>query len=270
MLRELVAWFGPSSPNVAVEVQPAAQEAALHFIHVDHLNTPRLVADAAGTTVWKWDQQEPFGVNVADEDPDSNSMAFEFPLRFPGQYADKETNLRYNHFRDYDQRIGRYGESDPIGLNGGLNTYAYVGSQPLRFTDATGQLLFLAAVPLAGSGSLTGAGTAVLGGLAVAAILSVPSSTSQPTTGYGSIVHNPGKDECGKCNACVPPAGTQCYFGPDTEKPHAGVSPHWHLWEMRQNPRSCDCFWNDLGGKVGVGVVGALTSGIMPCPFPRP
>jgi uncharacterized protein RhaS with RHS repeats len=38
----------------------------LHFIHVDHLNTPRLVANAAGQTVWRWDQQEPFGVNVPD------------------------------------------------------------------------------------------------------------------------------------------------------------------------------------------------------------
>jgi hypothetical protein len=25
-----------------------------------HLNTPRLVADATGTTVWRWDQAEPF------------------------------------------------------------------------------------------------------------------------------------------------------------------------------------------------------------------
>ncbi|HZM33812.1 MAG TPA: hypothetical protein VFC18_04890 [Burkholderiales bacterium] len=61
------------------------------------MNTPRLVADATGTTVWKWDQQEPFGVNVADEDPDGKSVTFEFPLRFPGQYADKETNLHYNY-----------------------------------------------------------------------------------------------------------------------------------------------------------------------------
>ena len=107
------------------------------FIHVDHLNTPRLVSDAAGTTVWKWDQQEPFGNNVADENP-SGLGAFDLPLRLPGQYFDKETNLHYNYFRDYDPSIGRYGESDPIGLEGGLNTYSYVSARPLMFIDPEG------------------------------------------------------------------------------------------------------------------------------------
>ena len=103
----------------------------------NHLNTPRLVANAAGTAVWRWDQQEPFGVNVPDQNP-SGLGTFEFNLRYPGQYFDKETNLHYNYFRDYDPSIGRYAESDPIGLQGGLNTYAYVGGQPLRLIDAYG------------------------------------------------------------------------------------------------------------------------------------
>jgi len=103
-----------------------------------YLNTPRLVADAAGTTVWRWDQAEPFGNNPADEDPDANSVAFDLPLRLPGQRYDKETGLHYNYFRDYDPSIGRYGESDPIGLRGGLNTYAYVGGSPLRLSDLLG------------------------------------------------------------------------------------------------------------------------------------
>jgi RHS repeat-associated protein len=106
-------------------------------VDADHLNTPRLVADATGTTVWKWDQQEPFGNNVADENP-SGLGAFDLPLRLPGQYFDKETNLHYNYFRDYDPSIGRYGESDPIGLKGGLNTYAYVSSSPLMANDPLG------------------------------------------------------------------------------------------------------------------------------------
>ena len=110
---------------------------ALQFVHVDHLNTPRLVADATGMTVWKWDQQEPFGSNVADENP-SGLGAFDLPLRLPGQYFDKETNLHYNYFRDYDPSIGRYFESDLIGLRGGLNTYAYVADNPLSFADPLG------------------------------------------------------------------------------------------------------------------------------------
>jgi RHS repeat-associated protein len=109
----------------------------MFFVQVDHLNTPRLVADATGTTVWRWDQQEPFGNNVADENP-SGLGAFDLPLRLPGQYFDKETNLHYNYYRDFDPTIGRYGESDPIGLKGGLNTYAYVGSTPLTAKDPLG------------------------------------------------------------------------------------------------------------------------------------
>jgi RHS repeat-associated protein len=73
-------------------------------------------------------------VNVPDENP-SILGAFEFPLRFPGQYADKETSLFYNYFRDYDPPTGRYEHSDPIGLDGGLSTYGYALLNPMSFYD---------------------------------------------------------------------------------------------------------------------------------------
>jgi RHS repeat-associated protein len=59
-------------------------------------------------------------------------------MRFPGQYADKETSLTYNYFRDYDSALGRYTRSDPIGLRGGLNTYGYVYDRPLKLIDQRG------------------------------------------------------------------------------------------------------------------------------------
>jgi len=69
----------------------------------------------------------------------SNGVAFTFNLRFPGQYFDAETGLNYNDFRDYDPRTGRYVESDPVGLRGGLGTYSYVGNSPLQYMDVFGE-----------------------------------------------------------------------------------------------------------------------------------
>ena len=88
--------------------------------------------------MWRWDQAEPFGNNPANEDPDANSVAFDLPLRLPGQRYDKETNLAYNSMRDYDPAIGRYVQSDPSGLLGGANTYLYVFAMVLAGTDRSG------------------------------------------------------------------------------------------------------------------------------------
>jgi RHS repeat-associated protein len=76
-------------------------------------------------------------VNVPDENPSALGV-FEFALRFPGQYFDKETNLHYNYFRDYDPSLGRYSQSDPIGLEGGVNTYLYVDGVPILTIDPAG------------------------------------------------------------------------------------------------------------------------------------
>jgi RHS repeat-associated protein len=129
--------LGGSITSVAVNVTVNAAEAKLYYIHVDHLNTPRLIADDQQRTVWRWNQQEPFGVNVPDENP-SGLGVFEFPLRGPGQYSDKESGGFYNYFRDFDPGTGRYRQSDLIGLLAGLNTYSYVTNSPLRYADPQG------------------------------------------------------------------------------------------------------------------------------------
>ena len=49
-----------------------------------------------------------------------------------------EAAKHYNYFRDYDPAIGRYLESDPIGLEAGLNTFLYVSAAPLGLSDVTG------------------------------------------------------------------------------------------------------------------------------------
>jgi RHS repeat-associated protein len=104
----------------------------------DHLGTPRAITRPAdNAVVWKWDNTDPFGANLPSENP-SGLGAFSYNLRFPGQYYDVETGTRYNARRDYDPALGRYIQSDPIGLNGGINTYAYVNGNPLNLVDPFG------------------------------------------------------------------------------------------------------------------------------------
>jgi RHS repeat-associated protein len=120
-------------------VQGGVPSTMLYYVQADHLNTPRLLttADANGTVVWRWDS-EPFGSTLANADPDQDGQPIAFNLRFPGQYFDAETQLHYNYFRDYDPSLGRYVQSDPVGLGGGINTYAYVSNNPLGFVDPNG------------------------------------------------------------------------------------------------------------------------------------
>ena len=102
-----------------------------YVIHTDHLGTPRVVSDEQGDIRWQA-SYTPFGkaiITRADIDQ---------PLRFPGQYADAESGTHYNYLRDYDPGLGRYLRSDPIGLGGGINTYAYVASNPLGAIDPLG------------------------------------------------------------------------------------------------------------------------------------
>jgi len=108
------------------------------YIHTDHLNTPRSVENpTTGELVWRWDSA-PFGETAPNEDPDGDLEPFILPLRFPGQYADPETGLHYNYFRDYEPAIGKYVESDPVGLDGGINTYSYAYSRPTQLVDPFG------------------------------------------------------------------------------------------------------------------------------------
>ena len=103
-----------------------------YWYHNDHLGTPQVLTNAGQQVVWKADY-EAFGgtalqVNIVDN-----------PLRLPGQYADAQVpKFNYNWWRNYDVSTGRYISSDPIGLEGGRNTYSYVLANPARSADPLG------------------------------------------------------------------------------------------------------------------------------------
>ena len=104
---------------------------ALFYYHNDHLGTPQRLTDASGGLAWDADYQ-PFG------ETDAPNSSVGQALRFPGQFADGETGFNYNYFRTYDPSIGRYTQSDPIGLYGGLNRISYVSNAPVNSSDRLG------------------------------------------------------------------------------------------------------------------------------------
>ncbi len=113
-----------------VDYSQAEHEQVL-FVVNDHLGTPQMLLSMDEDVVWQMNAS-PFGeLTLAD-------TGVKQPLRFPGQYGDLETGYSYNYFRDYDASLGRYIQSDPIGLNGGVNTFAYVSGNPFAGIDPNG------------------------------------------------------------------------------------------------------------------------------------
>lgn len=114
-------------------IDPFVDGGKVYFVHSDHLGTPKTLTDENGSTVWKA-SYEPFGEIT------QTVNLITFNLRFPGQYYDSETGLNYNYFRDYNPEIGRYSQSDLLGLLGGLNTYAYAYNSPVNLIDPYGNI----------------------------------------------------------------------------------------------------------------------------------
>jgi RHS repeat-associated protein len=214
---------------------------AYRFIHARHLNTPRLITNNVGQPVWRWDNNDPFGGNVPDENP-SGLGTFTCNLRSPGTYADKETELLYNWWRTLDSGIGRYIQFDPIGLSGGINGYAYVENNPLSFIDPTG----LQAIPLPTP-------TPPIAG---------PNSggTSNIAKALNNLINKiveackPDDKKCPPCklvDGTIVPVGTIAYRPMDTPPPgkveHGISGPHYNLYKANQNPNNCQCFWQPIG-----------------------
>jgi RHS repeat-associated protein len=126
---------------VGVVDQPPSGSPVFSWIHTDRLGTPLAVTSTPGSgsakTIWRA-SYEPFGLATPDEDPDGDSQTFALDLRLPGQVLDAESAGHQNGFRNYDPATGQYLTPDLIGLRGGINSYVYVGGNPLRWVDPSG------------------------------------------------------------------------------------------------------------------------------------
>jgi RHS repeat-associated protein len=102
-----------------------------YCIFTNQIGVPIWVEDDRGKLCWSA-RIDPYG--KAHVSPDHT---IEMPLRFPGHYYDPETGLHYNRFRYYSPELGRFLQSDPAELLGGINLYAYP-KNPLTGVDIDG------------------------------------------------------------------------------------------------------------------------------------
>ena len=118
----------------------AVRDSELVYTQSDALGSVRAIVSAAGNeAIWRWDAKgEAFGTDLADEDADGDSSTYSWSGSFPGQMMEPTSRISQNRFRNYDSSVGRYLESDPIGLGAGPSTYAYANNNPLSFVDELG------------------------------------------------------------------------------------------------------------------------------------
>ncbi len=179
------------------------------YIESDHLGSPRALIDPLrDVAVWRWSLLgEAFGEGESAEDPDQDGVLQAFDLRFPGQRHDSASGLSYNYYRDYDPATGRYVQSDPIGLDGGVNTFAYSLSSPIANYDPSGLTTLskcarpenVLACAAAGIGSSANTGS-TSSGLAAASAAAAASLTGDSAKTEEAC---PAQDKCQKIYATI-------------------------------------------------------------------
>ena len=238
----------------------------------DHLGAPRsIVRGGDGAIVWNW-VQEPFGTGPANA-----QQGFEYNPRFRGQYFDEESSQHYNMFRDYRPSLGRYVQSDPVGLVGGLSTYGYALQSPLKYADPSGLTAEAPSLPWtpARPVPIPNPGLGALGrclGFGLGLLLT-PSETSACDT----IDDRP--PECpGLCPPCKTISGRIVAVGtigyrldlvPPSAPHHPFPGNHYNLYRANQNPNNCMCFWQDIGAADAAGGAPPPAGSIPIEPFAR-
>jgi RHS repeat-associated protein len=126
--------FSPLAQTESVTLVNASQQwvdQRFYAIITDLIGTPMEMVDPAGNLT-RHSQASLWGYEKSDGVDRSYC-----PLRFPGQYYDRESGFHYNFFRYYDPTSGRYAAADPLGLGGGWNPHKYVDN-PQTWLDPLG------------------------------------------------------------------------------------------------------------------------------------
>jgi RHS repeat-associated protein len=137
LIQETV-WLGDIP---VATLRPNGSSIAIYYVVTDQLDTPReVIRPSDNAQMWTW-FSGPFGSDAPNTNP-QGAGTFSYDLRLPGQVAGSWGSTLQNDNRDYDPAVGRYVESDPIGLAGGsYSTYNYARGNPISLDDPSGLLV---------------------------------------------------------------------------------------------------------------------------------
>ena len=225
----------------------------LFAIHTDQVGRPESVTSASRSIAWS--------ANNFAFDRQVVTEGFKLNLGFPGQYFDDEAKTWNNGFRDYRADLGRYVESDPIGLGAGPNTYSYVDSNPLIRTDIFGldwvyhqRTGLLEHVDEHGNVRSVGTGYAGHGdGVNNPAMQNVPDSGPVPRGQYTI-----GQQQDNRTGSGHQLAGSM-RLNPATSNPmqgRAGFLIHGpHSNDQMDSSNGCPIFTREIRNQIGQGVI---------------
>ncbi|MPM53185.1 hypothetical protein SDC9_99950 [bioreactor metagenome] len=127
-----------------LDEEPAIKDKQVHLYQCDHLGTPTALTNQNGGIEWSV-ELDAWGEILSKR----STRAIYQSISLQGQHYDLESDLRYNRHRYYKAAIQRYASQDPIGLTGGINTYAFANDNPIIVIDPKG-LAYFAYRPLSG------------------------------------------------------------------------------------------------------------------------